>query len=96
MSNTAEPRWVPSVAVEAIHRQQTLEHGGLHGLRSQTALDSALTRPQQRWSDGELSTIQQNLTGFEASTAVGLQQLSTLTAGLSQATALSTQSAKAA
>ena len=59
MSNTAEPRWVPSVAVEAIHRQQTLEHGGLQGLRSQTALDSALARPQQRWSDGELHTIPQ-------------------------------------
>lgn len=59
MSNTAEPRWVPSVAVEAIHRQQTLEHGGLQGLRSQASLDSALARPQQRWSYGELQTIPQ-------------------------------------
>jgi len=59
LSNTAEPRWVPSVAVEAIHRQQTLEHGGLQGLRSQASLDSALARPQQRWSYGELQTIPQ-------------------------------------
>lgn len=59
MSNTPEPRWVPSVAIEAIHRQQTLEHGGLQGLRSQDALDAALARPQQRWRDGELSTIPQ-------------------------------------
>ncbi|MFM1900784.1 MAG: putative prophage maintenance system killer protein [Cyanobacteriota bacterium] len=59
MSNTAEPRWVPSVAVQAIHRQQTLEHGGLQGIRSQAALHAALARPQQRWSYGELSTIPQ-------------------------------------
>ena len=50
---------MPSVAVEAIHRQQTLEHGGLQGLRSQASLDSALARPQQRWSYGELHTIPQ-------------------------------------
>ena len=36
-----------------------LEHGGLQGIRSQAVLDSALARPQQRWSYGELSTIPQ-------------------------------------
>lgn len=45
--------------MQAIHRQQTLEHGGLQGIRSQAALDAALARPQQRWSYGELSTIPQ-------------------------------------
>ena len=45
--------------MQAIHRQQTLEHGGLQGIRSQEALNAALARPQQRWSDGELSTIPQ-------------------------------------
>ena len=50
---------MPSVAVQAIHRQQTLEHGGLQGIRSQDALDAALARPQQRWSDGELSNMSQ-------------------------------------
>lgn len=59
MSNTPEPRWVPHVAVEAIHRQQTLEHGGLQGIRSADALDAALARPQQRWSYGQLSSIPQ-------------------------------------
>ena len=41
----------------AIHHEQILEHGGLQGIRSQTALDSALARPQHRWSYGELITI---------------------------------------
>jgi death on curing protein len=40
-----------------IHRHQRLEHGGLQGIRSQAALDSALARPQQRWSYVELNTI---------------------------------------
>ena len=59
MSRSAEPRWIPDVAVQAIHHQQILEHGGLQGIRSQVALDSALARPRQRWSYGELNTIPQ-------------------------------------
>ena len=45
--------------MKAIHHQQTLEHGGLRGLRSETALASALARPRQRWVYGELTTIPQ-------------------------------------
>ena len=45
--------------MQAIHRQQTLEHGGRQGIRSREALDAALARPQQRWSYGELSSIPQ-------------------------------------
>ena len=48
---------MPALAVQAIHHQQILEHGGLQGVRSQTALDSALARPQQRWRSGELHGI---------------------------------------
>jgi death on curing protein len=59
LTDTPEPRWVPPIAVQAIHHQQTLEHGGLQGTRSQPALDSALGRPQQRWIYGELTTIPQ-------------------------------------
>ena len=47
------------MAVQAIHRQQTLEHGGLHGIRNQAALDTALNRLRQRWSHGELQSIPQ-------------------------------------
>jgi len=52
-----EPRWVPAVAVRALHHEQILEHGGLQGIRTATALEAALVRPRQRWSNGELSTI---------------------------------------
>ena len=57
MTAVSEPRWVPDVAVTAIHRQQILEHGGLQGVRSPVALEAALNRPRQRWSYGELETI---------------------------------------
>ncbi len=57
MTLSNEPCWVPSVAVRAIHHEQILEHGGLQGVRSATALEAALARPRERWSYGELSTI---------------------------------------
>ena len=50
---------MPDVAVKAIHHQQTLEHGGLRGIRSETAMASALARPRQRWAYAELTTIPQ-------------------------------------
>ena len=50
---------MPDIAVKAIHHQHTLEHGGLRGVRSETALASALARPRQRWFYGELTTIPQ-------------------------------------
>lgn len=52
-----EPRWVPAVAVTAMHHQQILEHGGLAGVRSQSALEAALARPQERWSYRELQSV---------------------------------------
>ncbi|MFM8936750.1 MAG: type II toxin-antitoxin system death-on-curing family toxin [Vulcanococcus sp.] len=52
-----EPRWVPAVAVRALHHAQILEHGGLQGIRSATALEAALARPRQRWMYRELSTV---------------------------------------
>ena len=57
MTPNDEPRWVPSVAVRAIHHQQILEHGGLQGVRNATALEAALARPRQRWGYGELHSI---------------------------------------
>ena len=45
--------------VQAIHHQQTLEHCGLRGIRSEPAMASALARPSQRWVYGELTTIPQ-------------------------------------
>jgi death-on-curing protein len=45
---TAEPRWVPRRAVEAIHLGQLREHGGLPGIRDENALESALARARQK------------------------------------------------
>jgi death on curing protein len=47
----AEPRWLSRVAVEAIQTEQLREHGGLPGVRDETALESALARPRQKWHD---------------------------------------------
>jgi len=40
-----------------MHHQQILEHGGHAGVRSQSALEAALARPHQRWSDRELQSL---------------------------------------
>jgi death on curing protein len=38
------------MVVDAIHSDQLREHGGLPGVRDENALESALTRPQQKWN----------------------------------------------
>jgi len=43
------PRWLSRVVVDAIHDEQLREHGGLHGVRDENVLESALARPQQKW-----------------------------------------------
>jgi death on curing protein len=35
--------------VDAIHNDQLREHGGLPGVRDENALESALSRPRQKW-----------------------------------------------
>ncbi|MDZ4830187.1 MAG: type II toxin-antitoxin system death-on-curing family toxin [Phycisphaerae bacterium] len=51
---TKEPRWVPRVAVEVIHAEQLASHGGLQRLRDESALESALGKPRNKWGyDGE-------------------------------------------
>ena len=37
------------IVVDAIHTEQLREHGGLPGIRDETALESALARPRQKW-----------------------------------------------
>ena len=59
MSAGPEPCWVPAVAVRAIHHEQILEHGGLQGIRSATALEAALAHPRQRWDVEKRGTIPQ-------------------------------------
>jgi death-on-curing protein len=48
-----EPKWLARTVVDAIHADQLRQHGGLPGVRDENALESALTRPQQKWAYGE-------------------------------------------
>jgi len=43
-----EPRWIDRVVVDAIHLDQIREHGGLAGIRDESALEAALARPRQK------------------------------------------------
>lgn len=55
-----EPRWLGRLIVDEAHFRQIREHGGVHGLRDENALESALARPQQRWhydSEARLSDL---------------------------------------
>ncbi len=44
-----EPRWITRAIVEAIHLDQIREHGGLPGIRDESALEAALARPMHKW-----------------------------------------------
>jgi death-on-curing protein len=46
---STEPIWLTRVVVDAIHTDQLREHGGLVGLRDETALESALARARHQW-----------------------------------------------
>lgn len=45
-----DPRWVPRLVVEAVQLDQVREHGGLIGIRDESALEAALARARQRWT----------------------------------------------
>ena len=45
-----EPIWLTRADIEHLHSAQIREHGGHHGLRDESLLESALARPQHRWS----------------------------------------------
>jgi len=51
------PIWVPRIVVETIHFEQIRENGGLPGIRDESLLESALARPQQKWSYSNLPQI---------------------------------------
>ena len=41
---------MPRLVIEAVHLDQIREHGGLPGLRDEGLLESALARPQHKWT----------------------------------------------
>ncbi len=46
-------QWLSREAIEIIHQEQILEHGGLAGLKDENALESALARPVNKSLYGE-------------------------------------------
>ena len=44
-----EPTWLDRPIVEALQADQIVERGGSLGIRDEGLLESALTRPQQKW-----------------------------------------------
>ena len=52
-----EPRWVERLVVDAVHWDQIREHGGLAGIRDETALESALARPRHKWHYEETTDL---------------------------------------
>lgn len=53
MAETAEPVWIETELVLAIHDRQLAEHGGPIGVRDVSALESALARARNQWAYGE-------------------------------------------
>lgn len=49
-----EPVWLDTRDAIAVHDRQLAEHGGGTGLRDPGLLDSALARPLNRWTYGEI------------------------------------------
>ncbi len=47
-----EPIWISRDLAESIHHDQLKDNGGSWGIRDENLLESALARPQQRWSYG--------------------------------------------
>jgi death-on-curing protein len=43
--------------VDAVHWDQIREHGGLAGIRDETALESALARPRHKWHYEEATDL---------------------------------------
>jgi death-on-curing protein len=46
----AEPIWLLPEVLLALHKAHLAEHGGAEGLRDAGLFESALARPQNRWS----------------------------------------------
>jgi death-on-curing protein len=52
-----QPAWLTRTVVEAVHTDLIREHGGALGIRDESLLESALARPQQKWSDDEAADL---------------------------------------
>ena len=48
-----EPVWLDVKVALAVHDRQLAQHGGGQGIRDSALLESALSRPKNRWGYGE-------------------------------------------
>lgn len=51
------PKWLSRDAVQAMHREQLAEHGGLPGIKDENALEAALARPLHKAAYGETDVM---------------------------------------
>ena len=52
-----EPIWIDKPEVLVVHSRQLAEHGGSDGLRDETLLDSALSKPRNVFAYGSSVTL---------------------------------------
>ena len=52
-----QPAWLTRTVLEAVHIDLIREHGGALGIRDEAMLESALARPQQKWSYDEAADL---------------------------------------
>lgn len=52
-----EPIWIDKPEVLVVHSRQLAEHGGSDGLRDETLLDSALSKPRNVFAYEEAATL---------------------------------------
>lgn len=45
-----EPRWLTPTSVELLHQKSIERYGGSHGIRDVALIESALSRPVNRWT----------------------------------------------
>jgi death on curing protein len=53
----SEPRWLPEVAVKAIHAELIAEHGGESGILNAAQLSSTLAKPKNLFAYGDSPTL---------------------------------------
>lgn len=65
---SGEPRWVSPLVVESIHADLITQHGGSHGVREASLLESALDRPRNRYNYDQEADV----AALAASYAIGI------------------------
>lgn len=57
MMDASEPNWVDQRIIVQAHDWSIAIHGGLPGVRDQSALESALARARNKWGYGESDVV---------------------------------------